>query len=224
MKVLIVEDEKGIAESIQAYLAEHGIACEWSSGIVDASDRTTVYDYDCILLDLMLPDGEGMTLLRELKACGKEDCVIILSARENLHSKLEGLQAGADDYLTKPFHLPELLARILAVVRRKQFNGNNAIRFNEIRVDLQARELWVLDRPVVLTRKEFDLLLYLLGNARRVLSRNAIAEHLSGDMADNMVNSDFVYTHVKNLKKKLTQAGAADYLRTVYGLGYKWSE
>lgn len=224
MKILIVEDEKGLAEAIRSYLTDHGFLCEWSSGLRDALDRIAVYDYDCILLDLMLPDGEGISLLRELKHVRKEEGIIIVSARESLESKIESLQAGADDYLTKPFHLPELLARVQALVRRKRFGGNNSISFREIRADLQRREVTVNETPVNLTKKEFDLLLYLIGNAGRVLSKNAIAEHLSGDMTDLMVNNDFVYTHIKNLKKKLAAAGAPDHLKTIYGLGYKWTE
>ncbi|HHH53813.1 MAG TPA: response regulator transcription factor, partial [Bacteroidetes bacterium] len=158
----------------------------------------------------------------ELKSLDKKDGIIIISAKETLESRIEGLQLGADDYLTKPFHLSELLVRIQALIRRKQFNGNNKVIFNEIEIDLLSKVVKVNDSIIELTKKEIDLLLYLIGNKNRVLSKSAIAEHLSGDMADMMDNHDFVYAHIKNLKKKLHKAGSDDYIKTVYGLGYKW--
>lgn len=224
MKLLIVEDEQSLAEAMNAYLSGNGFVCEWVNHVKDARERIELYEYDCILLDLTLPDGSSMVLLEELKSMHKQDGVLIISARDSLDTKLEGLHAGADDYLTKPFHLPELMARIQAIIRRHKFSGNNLIRFNEISIDLLRKEVFVNDNPVLLTRKEFDLLLYLVGNSKRVLSKNAIAEHLSGDMADMMVSFDFIYAHIKNLKKKMLQAGAVDYIKTVYGIGYKWSE
>ncbi|NCT93565.1 MAG: response regulator transcription factor [Chitinophagaceae bacterium] len=224
MKLLIIEDERELAEAMHTYLSGNGFVCECVHDIKNALDKLSIYEYDCILLDLMLADGDGITLLRELRAMQKTDGVLIISARDTLDTKLEGLHAGADDYLTKPFHLPELMARVQAIIRRHKFSGNNIIRFNEINIDLLRKEVFVDDKAVLLTRKEFDLLLYLVGNSKRVLSKNAIAEHLSGDMADMMISFDFIYAHIKNLKKKLLQAGAPDYIKTVYGIGYKWTE
>lgn len=222
MKVLIIEDEKEIASSIKNYFKSNGIHCEIASNYNDAQSKIGAYDYDCILLDLMLPDGDGFNLLKELKSANKTDGVIIISAKENLETRIKGFNLGADDYLTKPFHLAELLVRMQALVRRKNFKGNNVITFNEITIDMLAKTVHANDKKLDTTKKEIDLLLFLIGNENKVLSKGAIAEHLSGDMADMLDNHDFVYAHIKNLKKKLTQAGSGDYIKTVYGLGYKW--
>ncbi len=222
MKILLIEDERELAKSIQTYLNGNEFVCEWANGFSSAIDKISIYDYDCILLDLMLPDGDGFDVLTELKKRNKTDGVIIISAKETLETRIEGLKLGADDYLIKPFHLSELLVRIQALIRRKQFNGNNKIIFNEIEIDILSKVVKVNDTNIEITKKEIDLLLYLIGNKNRVLSKAAIAEHLSGDMADMMDNYDFVYAHIKNLKKKLKKARSADYIKTVYGLGYKW--
>lgn len=222
MKILIVEDEIQIAEGIKAYFRPHGITCETASTVAAALGKTALYDYDCILLDLMLPDGDGFDILKALRRSGKMDGVIITSAKEHLDTRIEGFNLGADDYLTKPFHLPELLVRMQALIRRKNFKGHNVVRFNEIAVDIFSKTVSVNDRRLDFTKKEIDLLLFLIGNENKVLSKAAIAEHLSGDMADMLDNYDFVYTHIKNLKKKLAKAGSSDYITTVYGLGYKW--
>lgn len=222
MKILIIEDETDISGSIKDYLKSNDIHCEIATNYQKALDKITMYDYDCILLDLMLPDGDGFDVLKKLKALGKNDGVIIISAKEMLETKIEGFNLGADDYLTKPFHLSELLVRIQALVRRKKFDGNNRIVFNEIEIDLQAKSVKIGDTKVEFTRKELDLLLFLIGNRNKVLSKGAIAEHLSGDMADMLDNYDFVYAHIKNLKKKLNESGSHDYIKSVYGIGYKW--
>ena len=223
MKILLIEDERELAHSIQAYLNDNEFVCEWADNYSAAIDKIIIFDYDCILLDLMLPDGNGFDILRELKRLDKKDGIIIISAKETLESRVDGLKLGADDYLTKPFHLSELLVRIQALIRRKQFNGNNKVIFNEIEIDLLSKVIKVNDKIIKLTKKEIDLLLFMIGNKNRVLSKSAIAEHLSGDMADMMDNHDFVYAHVKNLKKKLNKAGSQSYISTVYGLGYKWT-
>lgn len=222
MKLLLIEDEKELAVSIQTYLTDKDFVCEWVNNISDASDKISIYDYDCVLLDLMLPDGDGFEILKEMKGQNKTDGIIIISAKENLETRLEGFKIGADDYLTKPFHLSELLVRIQALIRRKKFNGNNIVAFNEIQIDILSKTIKVNNKAIDITKKEIDLLLYLIGNENRVLSKAAIAEHLSGDMADMLDNHDFVYAHVKNLKKKLNDAGAGDYIKSVYGLGYRW--
>lgn len=222
MKILIIEDEQEIAQSIKNYFKNNGIQCETAKNYSLALNKIDSYDYDCILLDLMLPDGDGFDILRELKRKNKTDGVIIISAKENLETRIEGFNLGADDYLTKPFHLAELLVRMQALIRRKNFKGNNSIVFNEITIDIFSKSAIVNDQKLDLTKKELDLLLFLIGNEDKVLSKAAIAEHLSGDMADMLDNHDFIYAHVKNLKKKIHQAGGSDYIKTVYGLGYKW--
>jgi DNA-binding response OmpR family regulator len=222
MKILVIEDEIDIASSIKSYLKSNDILCEMAADSKSALDKIAMYDYDCILLDLMLPDGDGFTILRELKKQNKSDGVIIISAKEALETKIEGFNLGADDYLTKPFHLSELLVRIQSLVRRKNFNGSNVIAFNEIEIDTLAKSVRIKGRKIDCTKKETDLLLFLIGNKNKVLSKSAIAEHLSGDMADMLDNHDFVYAHIKNLKKKLKDSGSIDYIKSVYGIGYKW--
>ncbi|BFN38064.1 response regulator transcription factor [Fidelibacter multiformis] len=222
MKILLIEDEQELAKSIIDYLTGNDFVCEWADNLDTALGKISAYDYDCILLDLMLPDGNGFEILKELKRQNKSDGVIIISAKETLETKIEGLQLGADDYLTKPFHLSELMARIQALIRRKNFNGNNILTYNEIKIDLLSKTVMVNEKKIDITKTEFELLLFLTGNKNRVLSKNAIAEHLSGDMADMLDNFDFVYAHIKNLKNKLKHAGCPDYIKTVYGLGYKW--
>ena len=222
MKILIVEDEEELAKSIAEYLSEENYLCEFASTFHEAMDKVEMYSYDCILLDITLPDGNGLKILEELKMQNKQDGVIIISARNALDDKIKGLQIGADDYLTKPFHLPELTARIYSVIRRRNFGNSNVVIQNELQIDLLAKSVSVNHEPVSLTKKEFDLLIYFIGNKNRVLSKSTLAEYLSGDFADMLDNHDFVYAHVKNLKRKLYDAGCDHYLKTVYGTGYKW--
>ncbi len=222
MKILIVEDEKELAQDIVKYLSGQNYVCEVAETYNQATDKIAVYQYDCILLDLMLPDGSGLALLEMLKRENKQDGVIIISAKNSIEDKVKGLEIGADDYLAKPFHHSELSARIHSLIRRKQFNSSNIIQQNEITIDLLGKTVKVNDSEVSFTKKEFDLLLFFIGNKNCVISKSALAEHLSGDIADMFDNHDFVYAHVKNLKKKLTQAGYDNYIKTIYGTGYKW--
>lgn len=222
MKLLLIEDEQELAISIQDYLQGNNFVCELAINKFIALDKISTYNYDCILLDLNLPDGSGFEIVKELKKLKKTEGVIILSAIETLESRIEGFNLGADDYLTKPFHLSELLVRVQALIRRKNFNGNNLISYNELELDLLSKTVKVNNKLVDITKKEIDLLLYLIGNENKVLSKSAIAEHLSGDMADMLDNHDFVYAHIKNLKNKMKVAGCYDYIKTLYGLGYKW--
>ena len=150
------------------------------------------------------------------------DGVLIISARNSLDDKVKGLTLGADDYLSKPFHLSELSARIAAIIRRKNFDGNSLLKFHSISIDTVAKLVSVNNKPLELTRKEYELLLYFVSNKKRVISKNAIAEHLWGD--DMEGNNDFIYTHIKNLRKKLIDAGNADYIKSVYGMGYKFTD
>lgn len=222
MKILIVEDEKELAQDIVKYLSGQNYVCEVAENYNQASEKITIYQYDCILLDLMLPDGNGLALLELLKEQNKQDGVIIISAKNSIEDKVKGLQIGADDYLAKPFHHSELSARIHSLIRRKQFNSSNIVQQNEITIDLLSKTVKVNDIDISLTKKEIDLLLFFIGNKNRVISKSALAEHLSGDIADMFDNHDFVYAHVKNLKKKLTEAGYGNYIKTIYGTGYKW--
>lgn len=222
MKILIIEDEVELANSMGAYLHAVGYRCEFATSLNEASKKITSYTYDCILLDIMLPDGDGFTILEQLKADRKLDGVLIISAKNALEDKIKGLHIGADDYLTKPFHLSELTARMYSIIRRKQFNNVNTFRQQELCIDLQAKTVQVHDEEITLTKKEFDLLLFFIGNKNRVISKSTLAEHLSGDFADMLENHDFVYAHIKNLKRKLHDAGCANYLKTVYGTGYRW--
>ena len=224
MKILIIEDEQDIAQSIQSYFKDNGVKCETAHNYVQAIHKIDNYDYDCILLDLGLPDGDGFDILRELRSKDKTDGVIIISAKETLETRLESFSLGADDYLTKPFHLAELLVRMQALVRRRNFKGSNSVVFQEIRIEVFTKTVLVNGQQLELTRKELNLLLFLIGNNDKVLSKAAIAEHLSGDMADMLDSHDFIYAHIKNLKKKLAKAGSGDYIKTVYGEGYKWEK
>lgn len=223
MKILIIEDNTDLAESIKSYLKSEGYICEITSTVDDTMDKIQFYNYDCILLDISLPDGEGFAILEELKRQGKQDGVIIISAKDSLDDKLKGLLLGADDYLTKPFHLAELAMRILAVIRRKNFNGNNIIQQGRLRIDFVEKSVIYIDTTVEqLSPKEFDLLLFFASSPKKVLTKGSIAEHLMGDNADLLDNFDFVYAHIKNLKKKLKAAGCDDYIHTIYGMGYKF--
>jgi len=222
MKILIIEDETELAKSIAEYLSQEKYLCEFAETFSDAMLKIEMFQYDCIILDIMLPGGSGLKILEELKNQNKQDGVIIVSAKNALEDKITGLQLGADDYLTKPFHLSELMARIYSIIRRKQFGNSNIIKQNELKIDLLAKTVSINSQSINLTKKEFDLLLFFIGNKNRVISKSTLAEHLSGDFADMLDNHDFVYAHVKNLKKKLTEAGCNQYLKTVYGTGYKW--
>ena len=222
MKILIIEDEKALSESIATSLRSQDYICEMAFDFNTALEKTELYEYDCILLDITLPGGSGLSILKTLRDNNKADGVLIISAKNSIDDKVEGLISGADDYLSKPFHLSELNARIAAIIRRKQFGGNSIIQFNTITIDTKAKTAAVNKTALDLTKKEFELLLYFVSNKRRVISKNAIAEHLWGDEMEG--NLDFIYTHIKNLRKKLVEAGDADYIRSVYGMGYKFTD
>lgn len=223
MKLLIIEDEKELSRSICSYLDSEHFICETAFDFHAAMEKISLYDYACIILDLTLPGGSGLQLLKELKANHKADGVLIISAKNSLDDKILGLKTGADDYLTKPFHLPELGARVAAIIRRKNFSGNDSIVFDAIVLHTQEKNAHINNTVVDLTRKEYELLLYFVSNKNRVISKGAIASHLWGDDMDMSDNYDFIYTHIKNLRKKLLQAGCPDYIKSIYGMGYKFS-
>lgn len=218
---MIIEDEKGLNESMVNYLSSSGYICEAVFTYQQALEKIDHHSYDCIVLDLMLPGGNGLQLLKYLKDDKKNDGVIIISAKDQLEDKLTGLKLGADDYLTKPFHLSELSMRIEAIIRRRNFNGQTIITANNISADTESKTVSVSGKHADLTQKEFQLLLYFLINKNRILSKNAIASYLWGDDMDFSDNFDFLYTHIKNLRRKLMAAGSDDCIRSVYGMGYK---
>ncbi len=222
MKILIIEDEKGLRDNISNYFNGDGNICENCSSLSSAIDKLSSYQYDCILLDIGLPDGTGFTILDYLKDNNRNEAVLIISARNSLDDKIKGLNTGADDYITKPFHLAELKARVVATYRRKTFQSNNKLIFNEIAIDISGRSVAINGEQLMLTRKEYDMLLYFIANKGKVISKNAIAEHLWGDEMDMHDNFDFIYTHIKNLRKKMLDAGSPDYLKSIYGMGYKF--
>jgi DNA-binding response OmpR family regulator len=224
MKLLIVEDEKELAASIVSYLKNENYTCEVAFNFKEALDKIETSDYECIALDITIPGGSGMQLLKELKSNKKTDGVIIISAKDSIEDRISGLRLGADDYLVKPFHLSELAARINAIIRRKMYNGNNIIRFNEIFIDTLAKEVTVKDERIELTRKEYELLVYLLSNQRRVISKNALISHLWSQEMGTGESADIIYTHIKNLRKKLNEKGCGDYIRSLYGMGYKLTD
>ncbi len=223
MKVLVIEDEKELSKSICQYLSSEQFITETAYDYYSALEKISLYDYACIILDITLPNGSGLDILKEIKANNKADGVIIISAKNSLDDKITGLKTGADDYLTKPFHLSELSARVLAVIRRKSFDGKNTIVFDDLQINLNEKQVLAAGVPVDLTKKEYDLLLYFISNKNKVITKSAIAEHLWGDDMDIAGSYDFIYTHIKNLRKKLLQHGSPDYIKSVYGMGYKFS-
>lgn len=224
MKLLIIEDERELSESIRQYLSGEDYKCEQAFDFASAGEKIAMYDYDCILLDLMLPGGSGLGILRSLKNEHPETGVIIVSAKGSLDDKIEGLKIGADDYIAKPFHLPELGMRIFALMRRRNFSNENILHFGKLEIDLQNKKASAGSDSLELTKTEYDLLLFLIENRKRVVSKSAVAEHLSGDMAEMMDDYNFVYAHIKNLKSKLSAAGMPDCIKTFYGTGYRWME
>ena len=223
MKILIAEDESALQQSIVMYLESDGNICETASDQKEALYKIDLYEYDILVLDINLITGSGLEVLKQLKRNKKNTASIIISANNSLEDKLEGFDLGADDYLTKPFHLAELNSRIKAVLRRGKFGGSETISFNEIRINTRSRTAYVDNKPLSLTRKEYDLLLFFITNKGRVLSKEIIAEHLWGDHSDLVDNYDFIYVHINNLRKKLTEAGAK-YIKTAYGSGYRFME
>ncbi len=223
MKVLVIEDNNELAQNITDYLAREGYICELARNYAGAINKLSGFQYDCIVLDILLPDGNGLDILNHIKAAKISSGVLIISAKNSLDDKINGLELGADDYLTKPFHLPELNARLKAIYRRKYLEGDHEILFHEIHININSMDVRISDQLLDLTPKEYALLLYFLTNQNRVLTRQTIAEHLWGDYTDNLLNFDFVYQHVKNLRKKILVAKGKDYIETVYGLGYKFN-
>lgn len=224
MKILIIEDEIELLIAIGNYLTKEHYICELAETFSKASEKTAVYEYDIILLDITLPDGNGLELLKTIKKYNSKAGIIILSAKNSLDDKITGLDQGADDYITKPFQLSELNSRIKALLRRRNYEGSNHVIFNEISIDTDSKSVTIRDQQIILTKKEYDILLYLVINPNRVLTKEAIAEHLWDDNIDLADTYDFIYTHLNNIRKKIKTAGGADYIKTLYGMGYKFTD
>lgn len=224
MKVLVVEDEPEMLESIERALKQENAVVESAANLQEALDKALIYEYDCILLDVNLPDGSGLELLQQLKNNNKSDGVLIISARNSLDDKLEGLNLGADDYLTKPFHFSELIARIRSIVRRKKFDGNALVEIGNIQADITNQSVSVHNKPVTLNRKEFAILMYLISNKGRLVHKTALAEHVWGDNIDESDNFEFIYSQIKNLRKKMNDLDSGIEIQSIYGVGYKLIE
>ncbi|MFC2187595.1 response regulator transcription factor [Fulvivirgaceae bacterium LMO-SS25] len=221
MKILVIEDEEQLIQSIRESLEKEKFIVEVATDYHSAIEKIFIYEYNCILLDIMLPNGSGLDILGALKKEGKSENVIIISAKDSLDDKLAGLALGADDYLTKPFHLAELNARVKAVLRRKDFNGKSLITFANLALDISERQLFVNGEEIPLNRKELDMLYYFLLNKNRLVTKAALAEHVWGDYTDQEDNLNFVYYQIKNLRKRLNEANANIEIESIYGVGYK---
>ncbi len=224
MKILVVEDEVALLQDIKNYLEVENMIVETASDFHQATLKISDYEYDCIVVDINLPKGSGFDLIKELKVQNSKAGIIIISARDSLEDRIRGLDTGSDDYLVKPFHLSELNARIKSIIRRRLFDGDNKTVFNEISIDHNSQIVRILDTKVNLTHKEFNLLLYFITNNSKVLSQASIVEHLWQDEIELVDSYTFLYTHVRNLRKKLQDAGCNNYLKSVYGIGYKWED
>ena len=221
MKILIIEDEPEMKKLIKQFLQDENYVVEEADNFRSGLDKITSFDYDCVLLDVMLPGGNGLELLRELKNTNKADSVIIISAKDSLDDKVEGLELGADDYLTKPFHLAELNARIKTVIRRRKMEGRRFLEVENVKINLEERSVFVDELPLELNRKEFDILVFLVLNKNKIARKSAIAENIWGDYIDQANDFDFIYSQIKNLRKKLRDNSALIDIESVYGLGYK---
>jgi DNA-binding response OmpR family regulator len=221
MKIHITEDNPKLLAEIRKALLAEGFVCDASTDFEHAIEKIMLYSYDVFLVDVNLPDGSGLDLVEKIKENHQESGIIIVSAREAVHQKIEGLDLGADDYIAKPFDMAELIARVRALFRRKKLGGHSKIKYGIIEVDTRKREVYIKNESVDLTRSEYDIFLFFLANPTRVLTREAIAEHIWGDNMDMADSFDFIYSHIKNLRRKITGAGATDPLKSVYGVGYK---
>ena len=224
MKILIIEDEKDLVEIMKNYLGSEGFLCESASSYFEAEDSLSVFKYDIIILDLTLPGGDGLDLIKLIKERNKEAGLLIVSAKNSLDDKIRGLDMGADDYISKPFHLAELNSRIKSLARRRYFDGTNELIFNEIKINVESNEISVNGEIIDLTKTEYDILLYFMVNRNKLITRESIAEHAWGDSISYADNFDFVYSHIKNLRKKIRQKNGGNYIHNLYGIGYKFSD
>lgn len=224
MRILIIEDERSLREDVIDYLTENGYRCDFASSVKSGLHKLSENKYGCALVDIGLPDGSGIEIIEHIKEKKPEMGVIIITAANSLEDKLKGLKIGADDYLTKPFHLSELSARIYSVIRRRNFGGKNALIFDGLEIDTTEKKVLTNGTPLQLTKKEYDILVYLASNPTHLITKEALAENIWGDKAEMATTFDFVYSQIKNLKKKLNEAGLKDYIKVVYGMGYKFKD
>ncbi len=224
MKVFIIEDEVALIQDIKRYLEGENVLVETATDFQEAMNKIRDFEYDCVVVDINLPKGSGFDIIKELKTLKSNTGIIIISARDSLDDRLTGLNIGSDDYLVKPFHLSELNARINSILRRRFFDGNMITSFNEITIDHSAFSVTVNSTTISLTPKEFDLLGYFVINKNRVLTQSGIVDHLWKDEIDLVDSYTFLYTHIRNLRKKLQDAGSGNYLKSIYGIGYIWKE
>jgi len=224
MKILIIEDEKELVRTIKNFLESEGFLCETACSYFEAEDSLSAYNYDIIILDLTLPGGDGLDLIKLIKNRNKQAGLLIVSAKNSLDDKVRGLDMGADDYITKPFHLAELNSRIKSLARRRHFDGANELIFNEIILNIDSGEVYINGTIIDLTRKEYEILLYFIVNRNKVITRESIAEHVWGDNISYADNYDFIYSHIKNIRKKIELNNGRNYLHNIYGIGYKFSE
>ncbi|MCC8146669.1 MAG: response regulator transcription factor [Bacteroidales bacterium] len=221
MKILVIEDEPSLREIIVTFLEQHQYVVESADSFQSAFSKISIYDYDCILLDIMLPDGDGLTLLRKMREADKGKNVIIISAKDSVEDKVSGLELGADDYLAKPFHLSELNARIRNVIRRKDLNGDSTVVLGNVKINMDFPEVYINEKKLDLSRKEYDILSYFVTRHNHLIDKTRLAEAVWGDHIDQVDNFDFIYAQIKNLRKKMNEAGADIEIKAVYGLGYK---
>jgi DNA-binding response OmpR family regulator len=224
MKILIIEDEKELLATIKNYLEPEGFLCETASTYFEAEDSLSAYNYDIIILDLTLPGGSGLDLIRLIKERNKNAGLLIVSAKNSLDDKIQGLDMGADDYISKPFHLAELNSRIKSQLRRRHFGGMNELVFNEIKINIDSSEVSIFGERIDLTKKQYEILVYFMVNRNKLITHESIAEHVWGDNISNEDNFDFIYGQIKNLRKKIEQKNGGNYIHSIYGMGYKFSE
>lgn len=222
MKVLVVEDNGELMDSVSNALTNEGFVCETCIDFASADEKIRLYEYDVLVVDINLPDGSGLQLIKTIKAEKPSTGIIVISARNSLDNKIEGLETGADDYLTKPFDVAELIARIRSLLRRRQFGGTDLVRFGDLTVDMYLREVTAGGTPIALTKSEYNILLFFLSNPNRVLTKESIAEHIWGDDMDLADSFDFIYSHIKNIRKKLGAHGIGNLIQVVYGIGYRF--
>ncbi|MEP7264436.1 MAG: response regulator transcription factor [Bacteroidota bacterium] len=221
MNVLIIEDERSLSHEIEIYLMRQNFHCDVAFTGKAASEKIHVNSYDFILLDLGLPDMDGLEVLRDARKANIEAAFIILTARSEVEDKIKGLDLGADDYIPKPFSLAELSARMQAILRRKHGLKNNTMKVHDFTIDISNRTVHVEETSINLTKKEFDLFHYLALHKNRVLTRMQLTEHIWGDVLEDDYESNYIDVHIKNLRKKLSAAAPIDWFETVRGIGYK---
>jgi len=222
LKILIIEDEEPLCNSIITYLSKENYECKVALTFKRGEERIYEKEFDIFIVDLNLPDGDGLDLIKIIKKKDYSPGVIIVTARDSIKERTRGLDLGADDYITKPFHMAELNSRIKSLIRRLKFEGSNDIVFDAVKVDLEQKKVEINNHPLDLTKTEYEILIYFISNKERVITKDSLVEYIWGDWTDAFDSLDFVYTHIRNLRKKIRQAGGKDYISTVYGIGYRW--